>query len=281
VYVNALVQFVIAQILADQLLCYRAGQYHLQLHFAPNIFDGNFLPNIVDGYDIGTFDMASTDVDMQQATAAVKDKQGPPWRSTSPSRSAKTRRVPGRADHEELIINVARLSLQTARQQRQHSAALQHVVIFPDKHPVFVAAVNAGEQYDEERKRLHRPPVTAPHVFAWRACLQAVLAALIEKKKVLSKIILQDLDLLQKHCEDDKECSVELEQNVITCWAGTAHAAGTGKLVLETSLSYQHILAAMLRSIAFLGGTVKYGTPPRGPLERAVQSALRKAGAID
>eukprot|EP00972_Heterocapsa_arctica_P110417 16256024-Heterocapsa_arctica.AAC.1 len=66
---------------------------------------------------------------------------------------------------------------------------------------------------------------------------------------------------------------------VHVCRLNKTYKEGIGKITLSVNSSIACIFGAVLRLLVVFGATALHGAPPRGPLERQVEQALRRNGA--
>eukprot|EP00972_Heterocapsa_arctica_P066475 9809198-Heterocapsa_arctica.AAC.1 len=66
---------------------------------------------------------------------------------------------------------------------------------------------------------------------------------------------------------------------VHVCRFTKAYKEGIGKITLSVNSTIACVLGAVLRLLVVFGAAVLHGAPPRGPLERQVEQALRRSGA--
>jgi hypothetical protein len=185
----------------------------------------------------------------------------------------------------ELTTQVAKLALSTASQLRLHQAVLIYTLIVEDTAEYAKAMFAAGLAYAED----HRQKLTnghtyrmagPPHPYVWAALVCGLLTLFAgAKADTLAQQLRTDLELLKAH-SDSTSSPLALQDNVHICRISKAFMKGTAKIQLSVSAELQPVLAALTRLLQSKGATLMHGAPPKSPLERAVETSLRRSGAL-
>ena len=88
-----------------------------------------------------------------------------------------------------------------------------------------------------------------------------------------------DLETLKAH-SDSTPSPLALQDAVHICRISKAFIKGTAKIQLSVSAELQPVLAARIRLLQSNGAPLMHGAPPKSPLERAVETSLRRSGAF-
>ena len=122
-----------------------------------------------------------------------------------------------------------------------------------------------GQQYFTERQGQNQPILTGPpYVHVWAA----LILFLVKVEALADKA-----PLLRQHAADITSPS-ELVPMIRICRIAKAFEPGMHRLTLAVSEELRPVLRAVLVCLEQLGGDIKYGPPPKSPLERTVQKLL-------
>eukprot|EP00972_Heterocapsa_arctica_P053794 7923113-Heterocapsa_arctica.AAC.1 len=89
----------------------------------------------------------------------------------------------------------------------------------------------------------------------------------------------QDIKQLQDHISATPNVS-QLQDVVFVCRVDSAHQQGTAKLIISVAPELRTMEIAARRLLRQLGATLLRGFPPKGPQERKVEVAFKRAGAL-
>ena len=196
------------------------------------------------------------------------------------------REPPPVEDLRALVIQTARLALQTSREVRTQSAAIYTVLILPANHPCAEAMATMGKQYYDAKKSTPKSsssaapamaftgPVSchdfigAPHHFIW--------AALVQSASTLPHVSAEALSAMKQHMAQTPSPSV-LQDLVHVCHLNRSYN-GAWRFSLSVATTLQPLLGHLVSTLTANGCELKHGGPPSGACERQVAQSLRKLG---
>eukprot|EP00972_Heterocapsa_arctica_P027888 4100816-Heterocapsa_arctica.AAC.1 len=120
----------------------------------------------------------------------------------------------------------------------------------------------------------------ACHHYVWGAMVLAIITC-CTSKEVNSTYpdLQQDIKQLQDHISATPNV-LRLEDVVHVCRADSAHQQDTAYITISVAPELHAMEIAALRLLRQLGATLLHGSPPKGPQERKVEAALKRAGAL-
>ena len=160
---------------------------------------------------------------------------------------------------ESLVISTAKLSLETARKVRQLGGIALRTITMPESAPLtaqLLTMCTADRGFAEK-----------DHIFQWAELIQCIIRVSPEQ------IDAQWMKILKDHAaacvSPDNLLGLISECSVSQTFAGNAVNV---RLAVNSDL--QTVSQCLIKSLVAVGGTLRFGAPPRTALERSTSSAL-------
>ena len=85
------------------------------------------------------------------------------------------------------------------------------------------------------------------------------------------------VDALRQLQEHVQSCTSpeQLREAILECDLSRTHSGDTANIKIAVTPALHPILNSLIRILVATGGNMRFGPPPRGPLERAAAAALR------
>ena len=172
-------------------------------------------------------------------------------RARQPDQAA-TQTGPRLQEADDLLCQTARLALSTARQTRMLTAIVSRTITVPDGTQISPALQQIARQ--------ELPPSDDQPAYTWGLL-------------VLALVDLQGDDLPsepQQRIRDHAERSTTItavRDYILDCQIYRTWSGDCTNLRVAVANELQEILLSIMRMLIHLGGRLRYGPPPRGPLE--------------
>ena len=163
------------------------------------------------------------------------------------------------ASYHELALNTAKLALTTAKQLRHLQATILRTLTVPDSTvygPGLSALASTERGYNENA-----------HAFAWAQLLLVLIDT--HGVKAGEEITKPLHDHVANCATPDQLKDHIMECTLIRTWQGDSTL-----IRLATSSELRELCSIAVKLIVLAGGQVRYGPPPRGPMERATAACL-------
>ena len=161
--------------------------------------------------------------------------------------------------YHELAVNTAKLALTTAKQLRHLQATILRTLTVPDSTvygPGLSALASTERGYNENA-----------HAFAWAQLLLVLIDT--HGVKAGEEITKPLHDHVANCATPDQLKDHIMECTLIRTWQGDSTL-----IRLATSSELRELCSIAVKLIVLAGGQVRYGPPPRGPMERATAACL-------
>ena len=186
----------------------------------------------------------------------------------SDGQQPKHRRVEdaGDANHKEMLIAIAKLSLKNADDVKELQAATFRTIIVPADCDFATAAKDATTAFaDRTRGKDGKHDLGEPHVHLWSAVVGVALRSASDDAKTI----------LQTHVD---EANSGGPQSLLSKVTYARMKKTFDKKYVRFYFSVHHsidsVLDVIMSALTKIGGQEKHGTAPRSSLEREVQAKL-------
>ena len=159
----------------------------------------------------------------------------------------------------ELLMQTTKLALATARQVRQLQATLLRTVSVPD-------ACHFGSGFST-LARQDRPWSENYHAYQWA---QIMLLITENPPTGATEEMLSSLRTHASSCNSPEQ----LKEHILECTVSRTWAGDCTNLRIATSHDFQELTMLTTRLLTMGGASIRFGPPPRGPLERAASNSL-------
>ena len=161
---------------------------------------------------------------------------------------------------DELLCQTARLALSTARQARMLTAIVSRTITMPDGTKISAALLQITRQ--------DLMPSEDQPAYMW-GLLMLALADLHQEG-----LPADSYQCILDHAEHSTTIAT-VREHILDCQIYRVWSGDATNIRVAVANELQGVLLAAIRILVHLGGRLRYGPPPRGPLERAVSSALQ------